>query len=356
MEGRRGVPIHLNVRYSSRRLRKLDDSDSDDKSKSLLSSSSSESSTDSDLSEPSKGSRRDPASKSAGSDDDEHPNASLMDRQQMDNSESDEDQLVPPSPFILGIKPKLFYRRNHPGIVGYIKPKSCVAAGKGQRCNHGVFKDAISKANENINSLLVVAETSNHDIRTHYDLTKEKVAQYEKHSKTQVKYIAKIEKQNKDLEDKLSKRERILKDQEDELKRVKGSVLGYGRELKQAQSDLEKSEKKSEKELKQAQSDLEKSEKKSEQKLKQAKSDLVKSEKKLELVTKKGKSDLEKSENKCHKAMKDNESLKLNLATAKPKYLSVEEQLYMKQKELDMRFQSKIKSDLHTQDMKGFLQ
>ena len=75
------------------------------------------------------------------------------------------------------------------------------------------------------------------------------------------RHIAKIEKQNKELEDKLSKRDRMLIDRKDEFKRVKSSVLRLERELKQAQSDLEKSEKKLENELKQAQSELEKSEK-----------------------------------------------------------------------------------------------
>ena len=160
-----------------------------------------------------------------------------------------------------------------------------------------------------------------------------------------MKHIAKIEKQNKELEDKLSKRDMMLIDRKDEFKRVKSSVLRLERELKQAQSDLEKSEKKLENELKQAQSELEKSEKQSERELKKAKTDLEKSEKKLDHVSKQGKSDLEKSESKCNKAMKDNESLKLNLSTAKPKSWSVQDQLYLKQQELDMKFQSKIKSD-----------
>ena len=97
-----------------------------------------------------------------------------------------------------------------------------------------------------------------------------------------MKHIAKIEKQNKELEDKLSKRDRMLIDRKDEFKRVKSSVLRLERELKQAQSDLEKSEKKLENELKQAQSELEKSEKQSERELKKAKTDLEKSEKKSE--------------------------------------------------------------------------
>ena len=131
MDDRRGVHMHVRVGYSSRRDNNSEsedsESESDDESKNLLASSSSGSDDDSDLSECSDVQPRDPVSKPSASKDDNPPNASPMDRPPMDESEYDEDQLDPPSPFILGIKPKLFSKKNHPGIVSYTNPKPCVA-------------------------------------------------------------------------------------------------------------------------------------------------------------------------------------------------------------------------------------
>ena len=251
----------------------------------------------------------------------------------------DVDLLAIPLSSSLGAKPKQLSKTGLPGTVNHPKRKPCKATGKGQKCSDREWKGILNRANENINGLRDIAEQSNAAHREHHDYAKQKLIDHSSRFK-------KLGKLNNDLEVKLSRKSRLLeqekiesKDNKDRLRKEKVIVRNLERQLKQKEEVLQKKEKE----------EAQKS-----RKIDKLKDELSQKKKAMALLERDARqlnSDLVSWKRKAEKLAEDFQSKqqKARDVTTKP---STNEQLYIKEKDLEMKHRFKVKNAIHAQEMK----
>jgi len=186
-------------------------------------------------------------------------------------------------------------------IVQPPKTKACAAKGKGQKCSHKKWEEALEKANVTINNLQEVVASINHISRDNHQQMNQYIGELETHGIRQLKQGQMIVKENHTLLDKLSMKERALSDTKEALKKEKERTKDLERKLKKSESDKKKAQQK-----------------------------------------------LEKSVDEANKLKND-----LKSATASTKTtISNEEKLHMERERLRIKHEMKIEADLHAQNMK----
>lgn len=160
---------------------------------------------------------------------------------------TDVNLLPAPHPFDVGVRPKFQSKNKLPAEVIAPKHKACGVKGKNKKCDHKMCNQALELANNNVEELKTALEKVVHRQQTFYDNVKEKVAEYDKHNKIQLKQGSKIVKQRNESEAKLLKKNRELEDVKQELKSLKTSKKSLERQLKQSETSCEKWKEKAEK-------------------------------------------------------------------------------------------------------------
>ena len=231
----------------------------------------------------------------------------------------DENLLDLPQVFHFEGKPKAFGKSKMPPNIAMPKFKACRAKGKGQKCTHELFVDAIKNANNNIDMMHDIVEKKTDFIRSNYDATKEKMTEYEKFSKRQLRQGQKIVQQRNRLHSRIGEKDRALKLADIEIKDEKYTSQRLVQRLEKGNKELELS-------------------------VEKEKNKAVLLERKL----KKTKESRDLWKKKTEELTENIRELKQN-TLLKP---SASDQLFLDQKRMELKLDYNKKNDRHKQDMK----
>ena len=218
----------------------------------------------------------------------------------------------------LGAKPKPVLRSKLPGVVIFQKVlPACKAKGKGQKCSNKPFEAILLQANKNIKTLQDIVEKTNTDLISCWENLKDIISQYDRMNKDLDKQLQSTKKQLVVLEENALKKTKQLEDTSRGLKREK---------------ELTKTPERSSKGL----------EVETDRKMKKVEGERDHRIKQLE-------SDRDKWKEKADKLTSELQVLKSSLLDKKPSDIN---QLILKQEEMSMKHNMKIKSDLHIMEIK----
>ena len=218
----------------------------------------------------------------------------------------------------VGAKPKPVVRNKLPGVVTTQKVIiACKAKGKSQKCSSEPFEAFLLQANTNIKTLQDIVEKNNTDLILCWENAKNIISQYDRMNKDLDKQLRSTKKQLVVLEDKASKKSKQLEDTSRDLKREKELTKTLERNSKGLETETDHKMKKVEGER--------------DRKIKQLESDRDKWKEKAEKLT--------------------SELLVLKSSSLDKKPSAID-QLILKQEEMNMKHNMKIKSDLHIMEMK----
>ena len=217
-----------------------------------------------------------------------------------------------------GAKPKPIIRSKLPGVVTTDKALPvCKARGKGQKCSMKPFEAFLLKANKNIETLQDMVEKTSNDFISCWENAKELISQYERTNKDLEKQFQATKKQLVVLEDKASTKTRQLEYTARDLKREKQLTKALERNSKGVELEADRKMKKVEGER--------------DRKIKQLESDR------------------DKWKERADKLSSDLQDLKTSVLNKKPSAVDL---LILKQEEMNIKHNMKIKNDLHTLELK----
>ena len=205
-----------------------------------------------------------------------------------------------------------------PGVVIFQKVlPACKAKGKGQKCSNKPFEAILLQANNNIKTLQDIVEKMNTDLMSCWENATDIISQYHRTNKDLQKQLQYTKKQLVVLEEKTSKKTKQLEDTTRDLKREKELTKTLQRNSKGLEVETDR-------------------------KMKKVEGDRDRRIKQLE-------SDRDKWKGKADKLISELQVLKSSLLDKKP---SAIDQLILKQEEMNMKHNMKIKNDLHMMEIK----